>query len=75
MLDKKIKRFFVVNIITVLAVCVIVFAWVIWYMQDQTEKSMVEIYDRSKPADTAEVRFDHQPAAESGKWDHSAYTA
>ncbi len=43
MLDKKIKRFFVVNIITVLAVCVIVFAWVIWYMQDQTEKSMVEI--------------------------------
>ncbi len=43
MLDKKIKRFFVASIISVLVVCLAVFAGIIWYMQNQTEISVVDI--------------------------------
>lgn len=43
MLDKKIKRFFEVSIVTVFIVCLSVFTGVILYMQKQTENSIEDI--------------------------------
>ena len=43
MLDKKIKRFFAVSIVSVLIVCLVVFTWAILFMQKQTENSIEDI--------------------------------
>ena len=43
MLNKRIKRFFAVSIVSVLIVCFAVFASVIFYMQRQTETSVEDI--------------------------------
>lgn len=43
MLDKKIKRFFAVSIVSVIIVCLLVFTWAILYMQKQTENSIEDI--------------------------------
>ena len=42
-LDKKIKRFFAVSIVTVFIVCMAVFTGAILYMQQQTENSIEDI--------------------------------
>lgn len=42
-MDRKIKKFFVVSIISVLIVCSVVFSWTIFYMQKQTENSIEDI--------------------------------
>ena len=61
MLDRKIKKFFTVSIISVLLMCTVVFGWAIVYMQEQTETSghQSNIYVGSKPADSAEIRSDY----------------
>ena len=43
MLDRKIKKFFTVSIISVLLMCTVVFGWAIVYMQEQTETSVQDI--------------------------------
>lgn len=43
MLSKKIKRFFLFSIISVLVVCLVSFWWAILYMQDQTETSVENV--------------------------------
>ena len=42
-MDRKIKKFFVISIISVLIVCSAVFSWTILYMQKQTENSIEDI--------------------------------
>lgn len=43
MLDRKIKRFFTMSVVSVLIVCSVVFSWTIFYMQRQTENSIEDI--------------------------------
>ena len=69
MLNKRIKRFFAVSIVSVLIVCFAVFASVIFYMQRQTETSVEDI------SEIYMGEVDYAAAPEPDKRDYPAYPA
>lgn len=44
-MDKKIRRFFRVSVISLIAICMIVFAWMTLYMSEKTQNTIAEVGD------------------------------